>query len=158
MRHPTPTTTDETAPFWQGAGEGALVLPRCTGCGRWRWPVASACPGCGAPLHWAPASGLGTVLTFTVVHRAASDALAADVPYVVALVALDEGVRLLSNVVGCAPSEVSAGRRVRVAFEPAEHSGIMVPVFVVCEPAGPTRCAEDGATYVTYHRLEPHER
>jgi uncharacterized OB-fold protein len=68
-------------------------------------------------LEWVKASGRGQVLTFTIVRRAVSEAYAADVPYVVALIQLDEGPKMMSNVVQCDPETLKIGSPVQVVFE-----------------------------------------
>jgi len=112
----------ETLPFWQAAAEGRLLLKFCRDCGRTHWYPRALCPHChGAALDWREASGRGTVYSFTVVRRA-------EPPYVLALVRLDEGTTLLTNVVDCDPDGVSIGQRVSVCFRPAPE-GRPMPHF-----------------------------
>jgi len=114
---PSPTLTSQ--PFWAGCREGRLRLQRCGACRQFLFAPRPACPHCGgADLAWSDVSGRGRVFSFTVVHRAPSEAFRAQVPYVVAIVELEEGVRLLANVVGCAPADVRVGMPVRAVFEP----------------------------------------
>jgi uncharacterized OB-fold protein len=79
-------------------------------------------------LEWVKASGRGQVLTFTIVRRAVSEAYAADVPYVVALIQLDEGPTMMSNVVQCDPESLEIGSPVKVMFEDWSEE-ISVPQF-----------------------------
>jgi uncharacterized OB-fold protein len=79
-------------------------------------------------VEWVEASGHGTVLSFTIVYRPVTPAFAADVPYVVALIRLDEGPQMMSNVVGCAPEKVYIGMPVEVTFEDWT-ADISVPKF-----------------------------
>ena len=81
-----------------------------------------------ANLEWTAVSGRGTLYSFTVVHRAPSTAFAAEVPYVVAVVELDEGVRLMSNLIRCAPDAVRIGMPLKVAFRKLSDS-VTLPVF-----------------------------
>lgn len=126
---PVPEPTHCARPFWAACHEGKLRLQRCGGCGRFVAPARLACPACGAVnLTWQEASGRGRVFSFTVVHRAPDPVFRAEVPYVVAIIELDEGVRLLSNVVGCAPAALRVGMPVRAVFD-AVAADIGVPKF-----------------------------
>ena len=106
------------APFWEAIDRGELVLARCTGCGT-HYPRSQACTACGAgaqALEWVPASGRGTIRTFAVFHRAYDPFFAPLVPYNVAVVTLEEGAELLTNVVGCRNGELTVGMRVRIVI------------------------------------------
>lgn len=112
--HPTPVS----APYWEAAAAGRLVLQRCRDCGRWQHYPRVLCAACwGADLAWAEPAGTGVVWTFTVAHRPGHPAWQAEVPYAIAIVELDEGPRLLANVIDCPPEAVRVGMAVRVAFE-----------------------------------------
>jgi uncharacterized OB-fold protein len=130
---PRPSVTSQ--PFWTGCAAGELRLPRCRACGTVHFYPRPACPGCGGDdLEWIVASGRGTVHSTTVVHRSFwGDAWAADVPYEVALIRLDEGVQLVSTVIGVPPGDVHIGMRVTVEFEPRGESWL--PVFRPFEEA-----------------------
>ena len=124
-----PTPTPLSAPYWQAAREGRLVLQRCEACRRHQFYPRSLCTACASDrLAWREASGRGRVKSFTVIRRAVSAAYEPDVPYVVALIELAEGPTLMSNVVGCAPEAVRIGAPVRVRFD-AWSETIRVPVF-----------------------------
>jgi len=113
---PAPDRTPETAQFWDATVDGHLQLPHCDACGAVIWYPRSMCPACGGTsISWADASGLGTVYSFSVVHRGAGRYRDA-VPYVVAYVELDEGPRVLTNLVGCPPDEVHIGQRVQLVW------------------------------------------
>jgi uncharacterized OB-fold protein len=116
---PLPALDPDSQPFWEGCRAHRLLLQRCTGCGRCRFPAAPFCPHCQSrDSEWVAASGRGTVFSWIVVrHPVPKDIYAGDVPYVVALVELAEGVRMATNIVGCAPEAVVAGLRVDVVFE-----------------------------------------
>ena len=112
----------ETLPFWQAAAEGRLLLKFCRDCGRTHWYPRALCPHChSTALDWREAGGRGTVYSFTVVRRA-------EPPYVLALVRLDEGTTLLTNVVDCDPDSVRIDQRVEVCFRPAPE-GRSMPHF-----------------------------
>jgi uncharacterized protein len=115
--------------YWEAAARGELRLPRCVACTTFAWPPRPRCPACGSDrIDWVRTSGRGVVHTFTVVHQASDPDFRARVPYVVAMIDLDEGVRLLGNVVDCAVDDVGIGMPVAVACAPAGE-GVAVPVF-----------------------------
>jgi uncharacterized OB-fold protein len=127
--HPAPEPSDHGAPYWAAAREHRLVLQHCPRCDRLQHFPRPWCTECLADeLDVVESSGRGTVYAVTVVRRNPNPAFAARVPYALALVDLDEGVRVMSNVVGCDPGSVHVGRRVTVAFESAAD-GAVVPVF-----------------------------
>jgi hypothetical protein len=117
---PVPEVADDpaTRPFWAGIKAGRLLLERCLGCQAIIWYPRGFCPRCGAAAtEWTEASGRGTVYTYTVARRSFGG-WAAAVPYVIAYIELAEGPRVLSNVVGTAPDEVSIGMEVEVVMKP----------------------------------------
>jgi uncharacterized OB-fold protein len=129
-----PGRTELTSPYWEAAGDGRLVAQQCLSCGRCWHPPLPACPHChGTDLGWRELSGAGTVYTYTVVRHATHAALAGQVPYVVAIVELAEGPRLVTRITGCAPGEVRAGMPVRVCFRPVAD-GVTLAYF---EPGSP---------------------
>ena len=128
-----PTLDDHNRAFWTGGGGGgALMISRCVGCALWVSPPAADCPDCGAALQAHPVSGRGTVFTYTVNHQPFNPAV--PVPYVIAIVELDEqpGLRLATNIVDCEPDAVHVGMPVEVRFEAhdAEGETAYAPVFV----------------------------
>lgn len=126
---PLPTPDALTAPYWSAAQEHRLALPRCLDCNRHHFYPRTLCPHCSsARLEWSDCSGRGEVYSFTVVHRAPSPAFAGEVPYVVAVVKLEEGPHLMSNIVGCAPDAVRVGSKVRVVFRRLTDS-VTLPMF-----------------------------
>lgn len=129
VERPVPTPDAATAPYWSAAQDHRLALPRCLDCNCHHFYPRTLCPHCGsARLEWADCSGRGEVYSFTVVHRAPSPAFAADVPYVVAVVKLDEGPHLMTNIVGCAPADVRIGAKVRAAYRQVSDA-VTLPVF-----------------------------
>jgi enoyl-CoA hydratase len=115
---PLPTPSELTRPFWDGARRGELLVQHCRGCGHFQHPPRPQCEACwSAELEWHRCSGKGTVYSCTVAHRPTTAGFASEVPYAVAIVELDEGPRLTSNVVGCAPGEVHIGQRVDAFFD-----------------------------------------
>ena len=128
LHKPVPRPSPESMPFWQGAKENRLLLPRCNRCGHFFFPPSQRCRHCLSPdLTWVESSGTGRIYSFVVYHRSYHPAFEADVPYVVAIVELDEGVRLLSNIVGTPPESVRCDARVKVTFD--EREGTSIPMF-----------------------------
>jgi len=115
---PVPVVQPWARPFWDAAREQRLVLQHCSDCERPIHYPRIACPYCGGQhLGWKQASGRGTLYSFTVVQSNAPSAFLADMPYVVAVIQLAEGVRMLSNVVDCDPSQLRCELPVEVVFE-----------------------------------------
>jgi uncharacterized OB-fold protein len=115
---PVPPPSPASAPFWDATRRRELTVQRCESCARLVWYPRFVCPHCGgSSLEWEKLSGDGVVYAVSVHHRAALPALADKVPYSVALVDLDEGVRMMSNVFGPPPT---VGDRVSVAWVPLE--------------------------------------
>jgi uncharacterized OB-fold protein len=111
--------TPESRPFWDAARRHELSLQRCRACGRWVFYPRAVCPHCfAADLEWRRASGRGTLHTFTIVHRG-QRGFALPAPYVLAIVELDEGPRLMTNLVGVEPdpARIRIGMPVEVVFE-----------------------------------------
>lgn len=142
---PLPDVDDPiTAPFFAGAARGALTIPCCDNCGRFVWYPADACPACSHPAFtWTDVSGRGTLFSWAVVERAFLPAFADQVPFVTALIALDEdpGVRVVSYIVDTAPGALVAELPVVAVFRPLsfptvpDHS-VIVPMFAPA-PHGP---------------------
>ena len=128
---PLPLPDAQTQGFWEGCKAHELRLLRCTRCGTYVHHPAPMCHACNATdLDWAQVSGQGRVYTWIVVHHAPLPGFQEDTPYVVAWVELEEqpGLRLLSNVVGCAPEDMAAGMPVRVEFNDVSDD-VTLPVF-----------------------------
>ena len=112
-----PGTTPLTQPYWEGAHNHQLLLQRCTACGHLWHPPLPRCPVChSAEVEWTPASGRGRVYTYTVAYHATHAAMADKVPYVIALVDLEEGPRILTNLRHCTEESVQIGMP-RLIFE-----------------------------------------
>jgi hypothetical protein len=126
----------EAGAFWEATREGRLLVQWCTKCDRAVFYPRVFCPHCGGSsdaLEWRTASGKAVVYAASVEHKpeAAGAKFSDGEPYCVALVDLEEGVRMLTNVVGCPPEEVRSGMAVRVTWEPLSD-GRQLPLF---EPA-----------------------
>jgi uncharacterized OB-fold protein len=127
-----PGMTDLTRPYWDAARQGRLVVQQCQACGQAWHPPLPACPHCHrADLGWRQVAGTGTVYTYTVVRHPTHVALADAVPYVIAIVELTEGPRMVSGITGCDVTDVRAGMPVKVRFT-AVTDEVTLPYF---EPA-----------------------
>jgi uncharacterized OB-fold protein len=127
---PAPIVNADSAPYWQGARDGKLLLQRCTGCGALRFFPRYLCTACGSErVEWTEVSGRGRVQSFTIVHRAAFPEFQAITPYVVALIDLAEGPRMMTNIVGADALSVAIGDAVTVVFEERGTEGAKVPQF-----------------------------
>lgn len=130
---PVPVPDEISAPFFDGARQGRLMLQHCTHCGQWSFPVRERCPHCfAASLEWKPASGKGTLYTYTIMHQVMNPGFASSVPYNVSQVDLAEGVRMIANVVGIANTDLKPGMALEVVFEDVGE-GVSLPKF---RPAG----------------------
>ncbi|UCG72888.1 MAG: Zn-ribbon domain-containing OB-fold protein [Chromatiales bacterium] len=124
-----PRPTPETEIFWLGCRNNQLMIQRCTACGHHQFYPRMLCTECAsAQVDWVQASGRGTVKSFTIVRRPVTEAYAAETPYVIALIELDEGPTLMSNVTACDVEKVHIGMPVTVSFE-AWSDDITMPLF-----------------------------
>jgi uncharacterized OB-fold protein len=122
--------------FWSAVDEGVLQFQVCDECGFTRWPPSGVCPEClSREWSWRPSRGEGSVWSYVVYHRAYDAEFGPWLPYNVALIELDEGVRLLSRIVDVDyPGGISVGCRVRVTFRPLGGTravAVFVPVDTV---------------------------
>ena len=126
---PSPVVTSVERPFWDAANKGQLVLQKCVDCNKIIFYPRLFCPHChSAALTWKKASGKGTVYTYTVVCSNSHSAFLDDIPFVIAIVKLEEGVQMLSNIVGCRPEEVTCDMPVEVVFERLNEEFILPQV------------------------------
>jgi uncharacterized OB-fold protein len=138
-----PGMTELTAPYWAAAKEGRLVVQECQACGHVQHPPLPACPRChSTDLGWRTASGAGTVYTCTVVRHPTHFAFADKIPYVIALVELAEGPRLITGITGIPAEEVRAGMPVRAVFRDVTDQ-VTLPYF---EPASTPTTTPDPPT------------
>jgi uncharacterized OB-fold protein len=115
---PLPQVGPEMAPFFEAAKRHQLVVQRCRGCGTYRFPARDQCSGCLArEADWMPVSGRGTVFSYAVMHQVYHPGFASEVPYAVVVIALEEGARLVSNLVDCPVPEIRVGMPVEVVFD-----------------------------------------
>lgn len=114
-------------PFWQGCRAGELRYQRCEACGAANFPPSEHCRQClSADLRWERSGGLGEIYSWTVVHRPVTAEF--EPPYAPAIVTLDEGYQMLTNIVGIAPADLAIGLRVQVQFH-AVGTDLTLPYF-----------------------------
>jgi uncharacterized OB-fold protein len=119
---PAPPVTPETRPYWEAAAAGRLLVKFCTACGQPHHYPRSICPLCGSDrTEWREASGRGTIYSYSIMRRV-------PVPYAIAYVTLEEGVTMMTNIVGCDLEAIRIGQPVRVVFTPTD-GGPPVPTF-----------------------------
>jgi hypothetical protein len=124
---PPPVINVETKPFWDATSEGKLILPRCSACQTVIWYPREFCPECSSfDIGWFEASGRGTIYSYTINRRGQGDYR--DLAYVLAYVELDEGPRVLTNIVDCDVDSVEVGQQVEVVFHPTAN-GAALPRF-----------------------------
>lgn len=128
-KKPIPRVDEETRGYWEACRRHELVLQRCGACNTLRYYPRAVCPQClSSEVRWERMSGRGTVYTFTVTHQNQAPGFREELPYVLAYVTLDEGVQMLTNVVGCPPDQVKIGMAVEVTFEDVNDE-IAIPRF-----------------------------
>ena len=117
-RRPLPQPSPLTRPFWDGARRHELWIQRCRACGTHLFYPRRLCTSCGSTdLDWVETSGRGSVFTYTIARRPTHPAFADRVPYVIAVVELEEGPKLTTNIVGIDPDDVRIGMPVVATYE-----------------------------------------
>lgn len=115
---PLPWVYETTRPFWEGAKRHELWLQRCRDCGKFHHYPRFLCPYCLSDnTEWTKVSGRGKIYSFTVSYREAAPAFRPDVPYNIALIELEEGVRMMSNIVECRNEDLRIDMPVEVVFD-----------------------------------------
>jgi uncharacterized protein len=136
-RKPLPVPTPETEPFWEGLRQHQLRIQRCKECGRAYFYPRPFCPRCfSSNVEWFTASGRAKLHTYEIINRAPA-AFAQDAPYVLAVVELDEGPRMLTNIVGVEPepAKLPLDLPLEIVYDDASET-ITLPKF---RPAGGSR-------------------
>jgi uncharacterized OB-fold protein len=132
-RHDLPTPDDTTVPYWEGTADHRLLLKRCQACGRNHFYPRPFCPHCWSDnVEWLEASGRATLYTYAIVRANGLEPFSSEVPYIAAVVDLEEGVRMMTNVVECPFEGLAIGMPLELAFRAAKEFSI--PVF---RPATP---------------------
>ncbi len=123
---PSPVADKYTEPYWDGLKQRRVMLPRCRNCGHVQMPMGPCCAECLAEdFAWEQMSGRGTVWAYIVYHHAFHPAFAGKLPYNVALIELEEGARLLSNVIGIPAADVRSGMAVTAVFTPQDDATLL---------------------------------
>lgn len=128
-RFDQPLIEDESRPFWDALVDGRLMIKQCGACGAAHHYPRPFCPLCWSEdVHWVEASGRGTVYTYSTVYVNDLPPFGPQVPYVAAIVELEEGPRVMTRLVGCTREDITLG--MEVAFEPADLDGdLQMAVF-----------------------------
>jgi uncharacterized OB-fold protein len=130
---PNPTVTVDTVEFWDGLKDGKFLLRRCDSCQTVIWYPRKFCPNCGSiESTWFESSGKGSIYTYTIVHRSMLPDWAASGPYVIAYVELEEGPRIMTNIVNIDPESVTVGAPVQVVYTTTDDGSALYRF----EPAG----------------------
>jgi uncharacterized OB-fold protein len=126
-QRPHPAQSADTSFFWEGARNGQLLIQQCNQCGKLRHPPGPGCPSCGS-LEWKAieSTGRGTVYSYAIHHYPPVPGF--EYPNAVGLIELEEGTRLISNIVGIAPDAIEIGMPVEVVFE-AFEGDLTLPQF-----------------------------
>ena len=115
---PLPIVNEDTAPFWEYCKKHELRMQKCAQCGHIRFPPGIVCPEClSMEAEWARLSGKGKVYSFGIFQRAYHEGFKNDIPYAVAIIELDEGPHMTSNVTGCKLEDIKIDMPVEVYFE-----------------------------------------
>lgn len=126
---PQPVSNADSLPYWNAARERKLLIRQCNDCGALHFMPRHVCPQCWSDqLEWVESAGAGTVYSFSIIRRAPLPAFAARTPYVTALIELDEGPRMVANILGDDALSVAIGDRVNVVFED-RGNGALIPQF-----------------------------
>lgn len=115
---PLPVIDGESRPYWAALKQHRLTIQRCTDCGKHHFYPRALCPHCHSDaVEWVDARGTGTIYSYTIARRPAGPAFKADTPYVVAVIDLDEGARMMTNIVTDDVEAVRIGQRVTVQYD-----------------------------------------
>ncbi len=115
---PLPHLDEENRPWWEALKRHELYLQRCRDCGALRYYPRALCPEClSSRTEWVRSQGTGKVYTFTITYQNTAPGFRESLPYVLAYVELDEGLKMLTNIVDCRPEEVRIGMPVAVVFD-----------------------------------------
>jgi uncharacterized OB-fold protein len=126
---PLPIIDPDTAPYWKASTEHRLLIKHCRDCSQHHFYPRELCPHCHSDaVDWVQAKGTGSIYSFTIARRPAGPAFKPDAPYVVAIVALDEGPRMMTNITGSPPESIRIGQRVVVAYEDINED-VSLPKF-----------------------------
>lgn len=132
--HPVPITDERSAEFWEAAAEERLLVQECTDCKKLQFYPRGHCVHCfGSNVDWREVSGDATLHTYSVLQRTPNEEFADELPYVFAIVDLDEGVRMASRVADFNPDRLRCGMPLKVVFRKLEDGGPIMPLFIESE-------------------------
>jgi uncharacterized OB-fold protein len=136
-QRPVPIPDEASKPFFDGARQRRLMVQRCSACGTMMWPAKPACINCLSPdVEWVQVSGKATLYSFVLMHQVYHPAFATEIPYNIAEVDLAEGLRIISNIVGCSNADLVIGMELEVTFEDVSDE-VTVPKFRSATTADP---------------------
>ena len=135
---PAPAPDQDTQPYWDAAAQRRLVMQRCAACSRWIWQPKPLCPFCAtADPVWTDVAGAGVVTSWTVIHPPVLPVWADETPFVVLLVELTEGVRMVGRLVDAPADAVSFGAAVELRWR--EEAGVTLPAWTLVPPPAAPR-------------------
>ena len=125
---PMPTPSGDTKTFWDACDQEKLMYQQCSTCNAVQTFPRSLCSACGSTqLEWKESAGQGTILSYTEVHRGPSVAFKPDQPYLLAIIEMNEGFRLMTNLRNCTADAVRIDMPIRIVFEPRGNEGRKIP-------------------------------
>jgi uncharacterized OB-fold protein len=128
-----PAISELNKPFWEGCRAHKLVAQQCTNCRERRYPASAVCPNClSGAYEWRELTGRGELFSYIIIHRGYHPYWTQRVPYNVAFIELEEGLRMFSNIVGTPNEALRVGQKVKVAFEQRAED-LVVPVFEIVD-------------------------
>ncbi|WEN42723.1 putative enoyl-CoA hydratase 1 [Thauera sp. GDN1] len=137
---PLPTPTAISAPYWNGLKEGRLTIPQCNSCGHWIFFPRRHCDKCWSQdLEWKQVEGAGTLYTYTLTRIPTLPDFADEMPQKMAVVELDEGVRINTTLIGLDESEIEVGMRVKPVFDKVKSDGTALLRFTAADKDFPAR-------------------
>ena len=132
---PLPVPNSDSKPFWDACARHELRFQKCAACSLVRWPPSFICPQCHSfEAEWTRSQGKGKVISYVVYHREFHPAFKAELPYVTAIVELDEGARMLTNIIGCPSTDVRCDMPVELVWEDISEE-FSLPKFRSIKPA-----------------------
>ena len=128
-KKPLPVISGETRQFWKACKKGVLLIQHCSLCESYQFYPRALCANCwNTDVTWVESKGEGHIWTYTVTYQNRTAGFVDEIPYIVALVLLKEGVKLFTNIIDCNPKDVEIGMEVRVKFVTANDQ-VSVPYF-----------------------------
>jgi uncharacterized OB-fold protein len=128
-KKPVPVPSIESKPYWNALRDHRLLMPHCDDCGHSWFPPSLLCPACNSSkIGWKQSSGRGTVFSFVVFHRVYHPGYEGEVPYAVGLIELEEGPRIVSNVIGLPTDQIACGMPVKIVYDDIVEN-VTIPKF-----------------------------